>query len=122
MSFYFHNDLLPSIMGITACKAYKPMCEHSCSLLRPDFYLQYKMENCARIIHVLIIESKRTYRAGVEMSQDVAFPLSFCNVDPTSSQVAYTSKVNVADTFVTTVLVRYAVHKKREKVGVVFIN
>lgn len=83
------------------------------------------MENCASsIIQVPIIESKRTYRAGVEMSQDVTFPLSFCNVDPTSSQVAYTSKVNVADTFVTTALVRYAVHlkKKRKKVRVGFIN
>lgn len=67
------------------------------------------MENCASIIHVQVIKSKRTYRAGVEMSQDVAFPPSFCNVDPTSSQVAYTLKVNAANTFVTTALVRYAV-------------
>lgn len=61
------------------------------------------------LLHVQIIRSKRTYRAGVEMSQDVTFPPSFWNVNPTSSQVAYAPKVNAADTFATTAYVRYAV-------------
>ncbi len=54
-------------------------------------------------------DQKRTYQAGVEMSQDVAFPPSFWNVNQTSSQVAYAPEVNAADTSVTTAYVRYAV-------------
>lgn len=42
--------------------------------------------------------NQREHIVGVEMSQDVALPPLFWNVDPTSSQVTYNPKVNLADT------------------------